>query len=128
MRSLHGLAAVAIGIAAMCVSGMARAETTEKISLSILYMGEPDSARANDFAKFLGEHFTKVAVMDEAKFDPAQTAGCDVVILDYDPLSKDVGKLAKQVRLPADYSKPTVLQGHFGARVGTSLGLRLGFS
>ncbi|MGD1002868.1 MAG: hypothetical protein ABSA67_19430 [Candidatus Brocadiia bacterium] len=119
MRSLYRLAALA-GVAVMCISGMARAEAPEKISLSILYAGKPESARANDFARFLREHFTKVEVMDAAKFDPAQTAGCDVVILDYDSAAK--------LKLPPDYSKPTLLQGVNGAHVGSSLGLRLGYS
>jgi len=126
MRSLYRLAALA-GVAVMCISGMARAEAPEKISLSILYAGKPESARANDFARFLREHFTKVEVMDTAKFAPAQTAGYDVVILDYDPASKDLGRVSK-LKLPADYSKPTVLEGFCGARMGSSLGLRLGFS
>jgi hypothetical protein len=121
MRPLYRLAALAVGVAIMCVSGIARAEPAEKIALNILYVGhQPDSARANDFAKFLGEHFTTVAVIDAAKFDPAQTAAYDVVILDPDS--------AKIATLPADYSKPTVLEGVFGARLGSALGLRLGFS
>jgi hypothetical protein len=128
MRSLHRLAALVAGVAVMCVSGLARAESAEKIPLNILYMGQPESARAKDFAQFLQDHFAKVAVMDAAKFDPAQTAAYDVVILDYDPASKDVTKLAKQIKLPANYSKPTVLEGFLGARVGSALGLRLGFS
>ena len=53
MRWLYRLAALVVGVAVMCVSGMARAEPAEKISLNILYMGQPDSARANDFAQFL---------------------------------------------------------------------------
>ena len=65
--------------------------------------------------------------MDAAKFDPAQTAAYDVVILDYDPASKTLAQLSK-LKLPADYAKPTVLEGVFGAEVGTSLDLRLGFS
>lgn len=120
MRSLYGLGALAAGIAAMCVSGMARAEPPEKISLSILYAGKPESARANDFARFLREHFTKVEVTDAAKFTPAQSASCNVVILDFDR--------AEKLKLPLDYSTPTVLQGMSGAHVGSSLGLRLGFS
>ena len=120
MRSLYRLAALAVAVAVTCVSGMARAEPAEKIALNILYMGQPESARANDFARFLREHFTKVEVMDAAKFDPAQTAGCDVVILDYDSAAK--------LKLPPDYSKPTLLQGVNGAHVGSSLGLRLGYS
>jgi hypothetical protein len=121
MRPLYRLAALAVGVAVMCVSGMALAEPTEKIPLNILYMGRPESARANDFAQFLREHFAKVEVMDATKFDPAQTAAYDVVILD--PAS-----MLPKLKLPADYSKPTVLEGHFGARAGSSLGLRLGFS
>jgi hypothetical protein len=127
MRSLYGLAAFAVGVGALCVSAMARAEPAEKISLNILYMGQPNSARANDFAQFLREHFAKVEVMDAAKFEPAQTAPYDVVILDYDPATRGLARLAK-LNLPADYAKPTVLEGSFGARVGSSLGLRLGFS
>ena len=123
MRTMHRLAALAIGVAAMCASGVARADTTEKIALNILYMGEPESARAKDFAQFLGDHFTKVEVMDAANFDPAQTAPYDVVI--FDPAAKQLARFAK---LPADYSKPTVLEGPFGARAGSALGLRLGFS
>ncbi|MGO8704787.1 MAG: hypothetical protein ACLQVA_13315 [Candidatus Brocadiia bacterium] len=134
MRSLYRLGALAVGIAAMCVSGIARAEAPEKISLSILYEGQPESPRAKDFAQFLREHFTKVEVTDVAKFTPAQTSAYDVVIFDADAGStnpydthSEFGKLAK-LQLPANYSKPTVLQGLFGSRVGSSLGLRLGFS
>ena len=127
MRSVYRLAALAVGVGVMCVSGMARAEPAEKISLNVLYMGQPESARANDFAQFLREHFAKVEVMDVAKFDAAQTAAYNVVILDYDPASREIGRLSK-LKLPADYSKPTVLEGIFGARAGSSLGLRLGFS
>ncbi len=134
MRSLYRLAALAVGIAMLCVSGTARAEPAEKISLNILYMGQPESARAKEFAQFLREHFTKVEVMDVAKFEPSQTAAYDVVILDADPGSvkpydthSAFSTLAK-LKLPANYSRPTVLQGLFGARVGSSLGLRLGFS
>jgi hypothetical protein len=127
MRALYRLAALAVGIVLTCVSGTARAESAEKIALNVLYMGQPDSARASDFAGFLREHFANVEVMDVAKFDLARTAACDVVILDYDPASKALARLSR-LKLPADYSKPTVLQGFFGARVGSSLGLRLGFS
>ena len=67
--------------------------------------------------------------MDAAKFDPAQTAAYDVVILDSNLDSRKLAeKPAKLIKLPADYSKPTVLEGVFGAEVGTSLDLRLGFS
>jgi hypothetical protein len=45
----------------------------------------------------------------------------------YDPASREIGKLAK-LKLPADYSKPTVLEGPFGARAASTLKLRLGFS
>jgi hypothetical protein len=121
MRPLYRLAAFAVGVAVMCVSGMALAEPAEKIPLNILYMGQPESARANDFAQFLRQYFARVEVMDAAKFDPAQTAAYDVVILD--PASR-----LPKLKLPADYSKPTVLEGLGGARVGSSLGLRLGFS
>jgi hypothetical protein len=120
MRSLYRLAALVVGVGVMCVSGIARAETAEKIPLNVLYMGHPESARANDFAQFLREHFTKVEVMDATKFDPAKTAGCDVVILDYDE--------APKLNLTMDYSKPTVLEGLSGAHIGSSLGLRMGYS
>ncbi len=134
MRSLYRVGALAVSVAMMCVSGMALAQPAKKISLNILYMGQPDTPRAKDFTQFLGEHFTQVAVMDVAKFDPSQTSAYDVVILDADPdsakpydMHSDLAKLAK-LQLPANYSRPTVLQGLFGARVGSSLGLRLGFS
>jgi len=120
MRWLHGLAAFAVGVGALCVPGTARAAPAEKISLDILYVGKPDSARASDFAQFLREHFTKVEVADAAKFDAAQAAPHDVVILDYDRAAK--------LKLPADYATPTVLEGVSGAHIGSSLGLRLGYS
>jgi len=127
MRRLCGLAAIAVSVGILCVPGTLRAEPAAKIALNIVYMGQPDTARANDFVQFLREHFTKVEVMDVAKFDAAQTAPYDLVILDYDPASKDIPKLSK-LNLPADYAKPTVLEGIFGARVGTALKLRLGYS
>jgi hypothetical protein len=126
MRLQHKFAAAAV-MALTCVCGIARAAPAEKIALKILYMGQPDTPRAKDFTKFLEEHFAQVAVMDVAKFQASQTAPYDVVILDANPRARDLGTLAK-LKLPSDYSKPTVLQGIFGARVGTALDLRLGFS
>src|SRR5208283_905465 len=113
MKLQHRFAAAGAAVALMSICGIAPAAPAEKIALKILYTGQPDTQRAKDFAQFLGEHFTQVAVMDVAKFDPSQTSACDVVILDADPGSRDFAKLAKQ--LPANYSKPTVLQGPFGA-------------
>jgi len=126
MRLQHKFAAAGAAMVLMCVCGIAPAAPAEKLALKILYMGQPDTARAKDFVKFLEEHFTQVAVMDVAKFDPSQTSAYDVVILDSDPGSKAFAKLAKQ--LPANYSKPTVLQGPFGAHLASALDLRLGFS
>ncbi len=122
MRSLYGLGALAAGIAAMCVSGMARAEPPEKISLSILYMGQPESARANDFAQVPSGAFHQGRGDGRREVHPR----ADGVVQRRHPRFRLPAQ--DEAEAAADYSKPTVLQGMSGARVGSSLGLRLGFS
>ena len=49
MRSLYRVGALAVSVAMMCVSGMALAQPAKKISLNILYMGQPDTAAGKGF-------------------------------------------------------------------------------
>ncbi len=94
-------------------------------------MGQPDTPRAKDFTQFLGEHFTQVAVMDVAKFDPSQTSAYDVVILDADPdsakpydMHSDLAKLAKlQTRKLLEAHRAT---GAFRSARGILVGLAAG--
>jgi hypothetical protein len=107
----------------LMASAGARAQTAQKLNLSIFYAGHPDSAREADFVQFLGAHFTQVNSGDLAKFDGSQAAKSDVVLLDYD----GDGFQAPRPMLSRDYSRPTVTIGVIGGFICGQLGLKTGY-
>jgi hypothetical protein len=87
---------------------------SEKLSLRILYAGNPGTARCKHFLKFLGEHFREVQRADIAGFNPAHS-DFDVVILDYRGAS--VAANVKESQLTVGYSRPTVIIGNIPSRI-----------
>jgi hypothetical protein len=78
MRVRHAL----IGAFLLCslsVSVPARG----KYSLKVLYIGDPGTQRANDFVRFLEEHFTRAHAVSWESFNPSRAAGWDVVLLEW---------------------------------------------
>ncbi len=91
--------------------------------LRILYVGHPGSEREADFVAFLKPHFRQVDTGDLARFTPQQAAGADVILLDYD----GDGFKAPSVRLPDDYSRPTLTIGVAGAFLCSRHRLKTGY-
>ncbi len=60
------------------------ARSDERIPLSILYAGNPGTAREKQYTEFLQQHFRKVDRAAIVGFTDALAAGHDVVIFDWD--------------------------------------------
>ena len=106
---IAGIAAALLGFA-----GAAGAADLDK--LKVLYIGEPDTPRAQHFTGFLGKNVGQVKAVSRENFKPASAAGFDVVLLDW-PQS-DSAREERKGRSPlgerAAWSKPTVLLGSAG--------------
>jgi len=113
----------AMGCVLSTGSALKGPDKATKIGLRILYVGHPGSAREKDFVGFLSTHFIEVKTADLAEFDGQQTAGFEVMILDYD----GDGFKAPRPRLSREYSRPTVTVGVIGAFICGGLGLKSGY-
>ena len=94
------------------------APSDDKIDLEVLFTGDPDTERTEDFLALLRKHFRRVqfAAIDEHKHDaPAEY---DVVILDSTNFRTKVAGLSR------DCGQPTILIGTLGGMVGSRLKLR----
>lgn len=100
----------------------------EKYSLRVLYIGDPGTPRAQEYARFLNERFVRAEVVARKGFNPSKAAAWDVVLLDW-PQSEmfvQVAAPGKNVQymertIPASplgaresWSRPTVLLGSAG--------------
>jgi hypothetical protein len=111
-------------VAALVLLGQT-ASADEKISLKILYAGDPGSERSKDFVSFLRQHFTEVAETNYEKVNADETKPFDVVVFDWSsiyPRDKD-GKIKqpmtslrspKSPSLPRSFDRPAVLIGAAG--------------
>ena len=132
MRPSHlflALAALALPCAAQ-VAVAAAEHTTRPVvqDLRVLYAGDPDDARTEDFEKFLAAHFKAVGTTSYSTFSPAAMDDYDVVIFDWGKIfDRENNRLHSPERpaLPADFSRPMVLIGAPGIRIAESLGARL---
>lgn len=97
------------------VSASEQIHTAEKIDLRILYVGQPDTERTNDFVDFLTKNFEKVVTIDKKVFNEDRTAEFDVIVLD------------QTIRIKREYLRPTVTIGNAGTRVGDYLDLKTGY-
>lgn len=109
--------------AALAVASTAPAQSSDPTPLRVLFLGEPDTQRADDFAAFFGERFASVQVADRWDWDRAVLDDVDVVVLDW-PQRDGISPwmVARDRTVPprqplgarADWSKPTVLLGSAG--------------
>jgi len=99
-----------------------------KLSLRILYVGYPGTAREKDFVDFLENHFAKVGKGDLNKFEAKDAEGFDVIILDYGGLSVEDSAI-RVPRVPFDrsYTRPTMTLSAVGALACDQLGLKMGY-
>ena len=118
------LALVAFGLLVAGPRCLAQAPSGEKISLRILYVGKPGSAREADFLAFLRQHFRQVKTGSLAGFNANAAGDTDVVLLDYD----GDGFKAPRPNLPTSYAQPTVTIGVAGALLSRERGLKTGYT
>ncbi|MFC1783903.1 hypothetical protein ACFL02_10035 [Planctomycetota bacterium] len=99
---------------------------SKKLDVSILYVGQTDSERAQSFLSLLSESFAQVETCAQDNFNEEQTANFDVVFLDYARARQARGQRAAsgqrgarggQLQLSENYSQPTVVFGSFGMRI-----------
>jgi len=107
-------ASVAVAIGALFVSGRVTAADLDK--LKVLYVGDPGTARAQQFTGFLKQNVARVEAASRTAFKPEQSEEFDVVLLDW-PQS-DLAREARLQRAPlgerSAWTKPTVLLGSAG--------------
>ncbi len=124
---IRGVMPAVMLVAAVCLLSVCyaadEAGPSDKIDLRILYAGHPGSAREKDFVDFLTEHFKKVKTGDLRTFTGQNTAGSDVIILDYD----GDGFKAPRPELSRNYARATVTVGVIGAFICGGLRLKPGY-
>ena len=112
------------------MQSQARQTTSDdKIQLRILYVGLPDTERQKDFVSFLSENFTQVKTAGLNTFKEEQTKDSDVVILDRDGIQwgDRGGSPLWDIRVSAQYTRPTLTLGIPGAFWASRKGLKTGY-
>jgi hypothetical protein len=101
----------------------AKAESPAKTDLRILYISNPQSARAKDFSDFLSKHFAVVQQGDLKTFRETDSKNFDVTVFDYD----GDGFKSPRLRISPDFSRPVVTVGVTGAFICDNLSLKTGY-
>lgn len=102
----------------------------DKIPLRILYVGLSNTERQKDFVSFLSQNFIEVKTADLYAFKEEQTEGSDVIILDKDGIqwgNEGGGKPLRDLRVSAQYSRPTISLGIPGAFWTDRMRLKTGY-
>jgi hypothetical protein len=105
----------------------------DRISLRVLYCGDPGSEREADFKAFLEKYFTSVTVAEKPEFKEEQAKDSDVVIFDWTNVYKNgrmddekMSRLYKAIPiLSKDYARPTILIGQRGGLIANPLQLKI---
>ena len=96
--------------------------------LKVLYVGDPETARAKQFEEFLRQKLGRVQVASRSTFKPAEANEFDVVLLDW-PQSGGAYE-GRQIHAPlgerADWTRPTVLVGSAGLNLAVAWKVRGG--
>ena len=98
-------------------------DTSEKIDLSILYAGLPNTGRTKDFVDFLKTYFRQVETTDYNTFTGSHTTDFDVAIIDHDGLDTR----APRPNISRQYARATVTIGVPGAFICSQLSLKTGY-
>jgi hypothetical protein len=101
-------------VALLALSHSVWASAAELNKLKVLYVGDPGTPRASQFAGFLKTNVARLETTSRSTFKPEQAEPFDVVLLDW-PQS---GGLRDTTRAPlgerTTWTKPTVLLGSAG--------------
>jgi len=127
LRPPRILSLLSTGTAAVAMlAGLAAQDPAPaRIPLRVLYAGSVDSARTDDFVRFLQSEFVGVGTTAFTSFDPGEAEGYDVVIFDCEikPTERTIG-VEKPPELPRSFDKPSVLIGGAGALIAERLELK----
>jgi hypothetical protein len=85
-----------------------------KFPLQVLYVGNAQAERANEFAEFLRTRFAQVDVANRKDFDPTSAHVADVVLLDWSQRDGELRSAVSPLGPRDGWSKPTVLLGSAG--------------
>lgn len=101
----------------LVASGAAEAQKAEPLDLSLLYLGNAGTPRAEAFETFLSGQFESVRVADRDTFDPATVGDADVVLLDWsqrDVMIMKMDEITSPLGPRESWTTPTVLLGSAG--------------
>jgi hypothetical protein len=118
---LAGGALAALGLAVA-------AGEAELRQLKLLYIGEPAAPRAKEFADFLRPRVARLELAPRGRFQPAQAAEFDVVLLDWpqSPTSERERQGKGPLGEREAWTRPTVLLGSAGLNLAVVWKLRGG--
>jgi hypothetical protein len=108
---LRALLAISTAVA-LTTSGIG-GEPEKKLTLSVLYVGNPSTPRGRAYADFLARHFRKVEAAERKGFDAKRAEPFDVVVLDWSQQER-TEKPTSPFGPKESWSKPTVLLGSAG--------------
>ena len=101
----------------------------KKLAVRVLYAGDEDHPRTEQWRQFLGNHFTKVETIQLSELSQKTTEGFDVVIVDgptpYKPNRKF--KWLPPPVLGEEYDRPTILMGAAGGSTVRSAKIKIGW-
>lgn len=108
--------------------GVPSGDAADLDRLKLLYVGDSESARAQEFTGFLEMNVGSVEFASRENFQPQRAKGFDVVLLDW-PQSSEA-RLERGMGSPlgtrSTWNKPTVLLGSAGLNLAVAWSLRGG--
>jgi len=101
----------------------------KKLSVRVLYAGDEDHPRTEQWKQFLGSYFTKVEAIQRTKLSKKAAEEFDVVIIDspspYGSESKF--KMPEVAVLGEGYDRPTILMGAAGGWLIRGAKIKIGW-
>ncbi|MHC4513560.1 MAG: hypothetical protein ACYTGW_12265 [Planctomycetota bacterium] len=136
MRALPLLAALVAAAATTALTAQDPARDTaeatakpKKLAVRVLYAGDQDHPRTEQWRGFLGRYFTKVGTIQLSELSTNATEGFDVVIVD-SPTPYGTEPRFKMPAAPVlddTYDRPTILMGAAGGSVIRKARIKIGW-
>jgi hypothetical protein len=113
----------------LCVVAVAAAEDPEaqsQLDVRVLYAGDAEAERTEDWREFLGPRVAAFEAIDRADLSAETAEGFDVVIVDApSPYHDDGVTIPDGAPLDLEFSRPTILMGAAGGATLGPLGIKL---